>query len=138
MITGFEVETEPLTKYEERVLPYVVEILSKAKGKQNAVNNPRVCDLINHEYAVYFTAQMFTDNFRLTGVRLRKIIHHIRCNDLVKRLCSNSKEYYIGDKKECEDYMKGLRERLSAIEQVERSVRKQYREEYSEQIKLEL
>lgn len=105
MIKGFREETSPLSEMELRLIPVFINSLLKHIGKDNAVTSSDITKgLRNNGYGV------------VTGPRIRKIINHIRINNLVPCLVSCSKGYYISnDAKELEDYIESLKERCSAI-----------------------
>ena len=98
MLKGFEKLTNELTDDELKKVPRIVSGLSKRIGKDNAV-----------------TSQIICDKMELIGVRLRKIIHFIRVNNLLFGLCSNSKGYYVAKNiKELEDNNKSLQQRIAS------------------------
>ena len=73
MINGFEEQTEPLTEYEEQqLLPQIIRGLSLKVGKENAVTNSAIVRGMKANL-----------NLKTTEPRVRKIINHIRTNDLV-------------------------------------------------------
>lgn len=112
MISGFKKETEPLTEYErEKVLPIMVKCLSKHRGRGNAITNSKMCE------------KMKECGYGITETRVRKIINHIRNNDLVTCLKASSLGYYVAtDKKDMQQYIDSLDERISAIQKVRDSV----------------
>ena len=70
MIKGFSEETQPLTEYERKViLPIILEGLKTKIGKANAVTNKYIISRLR-------------DSYKIDAARLRKIINHIRTNDL--------------------------------------------------------
>ena len=70
MLKGFEKLTDELTDDELKKVPSIVKGIGKRIGKENAVTSKIICDKMN-----------------LIGVRLRKIIHFIRVNNLLYGLC---------------------------------------------------
>ena len=109
MIKGFEKLTDELTDDELKKVPSIVKGIGKRIGKENAVTSNIICDKMN-----------------LIGVRLRKIIHFTRINNLVSGLCSNSKGYYIAKNiKELEDNNKSLQQRIASQIEVLNSLEKQ-------------
>lgn len=71
MIKGFSEETQPLTEYERKViLPIILEGLKTKIGKANAVTNKYIISRLR-------------DSYKIDAARLRKIINHIRTNDLL-------------------------------------------------------
>ena len=109
MLKGFEKLTDELTDDELKKVPSIVKGVGKRIGKENAVTSKIICDKMN-----------------LIGVRLRKIIHFIRINNLVSGLCSNSKGYYIAKNiQELEDNNKSLQQRIASQIEVLNSLEKQ-------------
>jgi hypothetical protein len=105
MITNFENITEGLTHEENTiVLPKVIELLKWRKGKENAVTNRKLVNLL--------TAM----GHDVCEPRIRKIINQIRLKGLVRNLLATSKGYYVtNDEKEIRNYVMSLHERASAI-----------------------
>ena len=98
MLKGFEKLTEELTDYELEIVPLIVKGIGSRIGKENAVKSSIICDKMN-----------------IIGVRLRKIIHFIRVNNLLSGLCSNSKGYYIAASlRELEDNNISLKQRIAS------------------------
>ena len=109
MLKGFEKLTEELTEDELKKVPPIVRGIGKRVGKENAVNSKTICEKMN-----------------LIGVRLRKIIHFIRINDLLYGLCSNSKGYYVAkNMKELEDNNKSLQQRIASQIEILNALEKQ-------------
>lgn len=105
MIKGFSQETAPLSQKELDLIPVFIASLKKHIGKANAVTATSIADGILTHCKV-----------KLTGSRIRKIINHIRINDLVPCLVSNSNGYYVcNDADEVEQYINSLLDRSSAI-----------------------
>ena len=98
MLNGFEKLTEELTADEIKIAPSIVKGIGARIGKKNAITSSIICDKMG-----------------ITGVRLRKIIHFIRVNNLVSGLCSNSKGYYIASNlNELEENNISLKQRISS------------------------
>ena len=116
MITNFERETHELNDYELNVLlPIIVKGLSTKIGKHKAITNKAICKA------------METMGHKLHDARLRKLIHHIRAQDLILNLIATSKGYYIAtNPQEVEDYIRSLSERISSIEFIRQSIQRQY------------
>lgn len=117
MITGFEDITFDLNAKElELVDPFVNGLKTKI-GKKNAISNKQMI-------------KAFKDHpdFQISigAPRVRKIINYIRNKGLVKRLCANSKGYYVAkDQEEWDDYLKGLKERSDAIAVLYKNLKEQ-------------
>ena len=116
MIQGFELETEPLNEREQNeLLPPIVAGLQTKIGRQKAVTNKAiVAGLLQNR------------GIRISEARVRKIINHIRCNDLVPCLIATSDGYYIAEtEQELLDYEESLAGREDAIREVRMSIRRQ-------------
>ena len=122
MLTGFEIETAPLTKQEEGVLmPLLVKGLITKIGKDNAITNKEIRTRLKERGVV------------ISDARIRKIINFIRVNQLIKNLISTSKGYYIATtKEEVAEYIKSLEQREAAI----RQLRKSFKTEDNAQLQL--
>lgn len=116
MIKNFTEETEPLTEYEEKqLMPPIVRGLMTKRGKNNAVTNNAIVDGLRRNL-----------NLSITSARVRKIINHIRINDIVPCLIATSNGYYIADTEdELREYEESLLGRESAIRQVRLSIARQ-------------
>lgn len=112
MITGFGEITCELTEYEKtNLLPKIVEILNRAIGKSHAVTNNQIISALQNE------------GFKTTSPRIRKIIHEIRVNNIVKGILATSKGYFISNNRgEIATYISSLYERESSIRDVSRSL----------------
>lgn len=120
MIQGFEEQTQPLNDYErETLLPLVRWGLSTKLGKENSIASSTII------------RKMREKGYKLDGPRLRKIINHIRSNDLIAGLVSTSKGYYIASTaQEIEDYIDSLHGRVEAIQEVIRALSRQRQIKY--------
>ena len=108
MLKGFEVQTEPLTEYEENeLLPIIILGFTDKQGKEKAVTNSHICKRLKSQ------------GYKIDSARLRKIINHIRVKNLVIGLMATSNGYYIADtKNELKDYIESLKGRENAIKAV--------------------
>ena len=106
MITGFEEQTEPLTDMEREVfLPPIIKGLRVKIGKDKAVTNR---DIVRGLKANL--------NIKIGEARVRKMINHIRNNDIIPCLIATSKGYYIAETPdEMTDYIDSLFGRVEAI-----------------------
>lgn len=125
MITGFEKETELLTEFEKQLVNPICAGLRAHVGKHRAISNKLICEAINERPKGFITEDMVKAGFKLTDIRLRKIINHIRNNDIIPMLCSNAKGYYVGSKNEAREYLQSLDERIGAIQNTRNSISKQ-------------
>lgn len=115
MLNGFDKETAPLSEYEREILlPIMVKCLQRKIGKENAVTNKVMC------------AKMQEYGYDIGEVRVRKIINHIRVNNLISCLMASNKGYYIAnDQKEIKDYIQSLKGRERAIKAVREALEEQ-------------
>ena len=121
MIKGFSNETSPLNDYELRVLlPVILEGLKNKQGKRNAVTN------------TYIIGRLKPD-FKIDAARLRKVINHIRTNDLLPGLVATSEGYYLAtSEQDLMDYEDSLRGREEAIKAVRLAIARQRRMLYED------
>lgn len=122
MIKGFSNETSPLNDYELRVLlPVILAGLKDKQGKRNAVTNG------------YIIGRLKQQCYRIDAPRLRKVINHIRTNDLIPGLIATSEGYFLAeDEQELMDYEDSLRGREEAIKAVRLAIERQRRMLYTE------
>jgi hypothetical protein len=116
MIKNFEYETHPLTDYESNVLlPVIILGLAAKKGNENAVTNKHIVSVLKGKYS-------------LNEARVRKIINHIRTNDLIPGLIATSEGYFIAETEaELLDYEEILKGREDAIRAVRLAIARQRR-----------
>ena len=87
MIKGFDQETQPLNDYEMGVLlPLLVRGLRTKIGRENAVTNKHIVNTLKGSY-------------KLNDARVRKIINHIRTNDLIPGLNSHFRRVFYRPKR---------------------------------------
>ena len=122
MIKGFSNETSPLNDYELRVLlPVILAGLKDKQGKRNAVTNG------------YIIGRLKQQGYRIDAPRLRKVINHIRTNDLIPGLIATSEGYFLAeDEQELMDYEDSLRGREEAIKADRMAIARQRRMLYTE------
>lgn len=122
MIKGFSNETSPLNDYELRVLlPVILAGLKDKQGKRNAVTNG------------YIIGRLKQQGYRIEAARLRKVINHIRTNDLIPGLIATSEGYFLAEnEQELMDYEDSLRGREEAIKAVRLAIARQRRMLYTE------
>lgn len=122
MIKGFSNETSPLNDYELRVLlPVILAGLKDKQGKRNAVTNG------------YIIGRLKQQGYRIDAARLRKVINHIRTNDIIPGLIATSEGYFLAeDEQELMDYEDSLRGREEAIKAVRLAIARQRRMLYTE------
>lgn len=115
MIDGFKRDTTSLNDYERDVLlPLMIDILSTREGKENAITNRNLCEVLNGQ------------GLSIGSARVRKIISHIRLNDLISCLIATSVGYYVStDPGELRKYIASLRGREGAIAAVRMALEEQ-------------
>ena len=115
MINGFEMETAPLNEKEESLLPFVIALLETHKGKAKAITNKTISyNILVQKYE------------KIDGPRIRKIINHIRTNNLISCLMASNNGYYVtDDPEEIKDYIRSLKGRAEAILAVVEAMEKQ-------------
>ena len=120
MIKGFDEQTQPLTEYEEKfLLPVVISGLKTKRGADSAVTNNYIVSKLKPRYKV-------------DAPRLRKVINHIRVNDLLPGLIATSSGYYLAtSESEINDYVDSLKGREDAIRAVRKAMERQCRQLYS-------
>lgn len=118
MLHGFENETRPLNGYEKNtLLPIIVRGLSNRTGAANAVSNGHICISLRNK------------GYKVTEVRIRKIINHIRIHGLVTCLIASGKGYWAESRQEVVDYIESLKGRENAIKAVRMALEKQIGQE---------
>ena len=106
MLRGFEKITEDLTPFEEsEALPIILAGLRSKLGKSKAISATEICSKVN--------ATGRLGKYKLTPVKLRKMISHIRLYDLISGVLSSSKGYYLAlTLSEYDECIESLRQRL--------------------------
>lgn len=124
MINGFSEQTEPLTEYEEQtLLPQLVRGLRTKVCRAMSVTNKAIIDGMKRNLGL-----------SISDARVRKLINHIRNNDLVPCLIATSQGYYIAEsEQELKDYEDSLLGREEAIRSVRLSIQRQRKRKYSNQ-----
>ena len=122
MIKNFENETQPLTDYEHNVLlPVILRGLETKKGRATAVTNKYIVSALK-------------GNYKLNEARIRKIINHIRTNDLIPGLIATSEGYFIAEtESELLEYEESLKGREDAIRAVRLAIARQRRTIYKQE-----
>lgn len=82
------------------LLPIIVRGLANRTGAANAVSNGHICISLRNK------------GYKVTEVRIRKIINHIRTHSLVTCLIASGKGYYRAEsRQEVVDYIESLKGR---------------------------
>ena len=115
MIGGFENETGSLSEYEkETLLPIFVKCLQRKIGRENAITNRMMCTKME-EYG-----------YKVGETRIRKIINHIRINNLISCLVASGNGYYVADNlKDIKEHIRSLKGREEAIKAVREALQEQ-------------
>ena len=115
MLPGFEDHTNDLTEYElQELVPVFVNSFKKHVGKEAAITNKEI------------VSKMKIAGEKMTEIKVRKIINHIRTHALVPGLVASSSGYYVtNDPQEVERYINSLDGREAEIRRVKTTF-KQY------------
>lgn len=115
MIKGFFNETAPLSEYELNVLlPVMVRSLRVKQGKAMAVTSTYIVETLRGK------------GYEITPARVRKLVNHIRVNNLVPRLIATSSGYYVATtREEMIDFIDSLIGREEAIRAVRVAMERQ-------------
>lgn len=116
MIQGFDNETAPLNEYETGVLlPLLIRGLRVKVGRNSAITNKYIVSSLR-------------GSCKITEALVRKIINHIRTNDLIPGLIATSDGYFIAEtEQELREYEDSLKGREDAIREVRISIARQRR-----------
>ena len=129
MIRNFEEYTHEMTdKERDYVVPWLIKVLTLAVGKEKAVINQNLVREFNyHQRLLFGDGKISEDQIIKTRVsRIRKLIHIIRVSDTIPMLLAGAKGYYISDdKEEIETYIGSIEDRLRAIYQIRRALKRQ-------------
>lgn len=105
MVENFEEQTCELTDYEkETLLPLMVKGLLTKRGEANAVTSTEIVKKLKAE------------GYKIDSARVRKLVNHIRTNNLIYNLMATSKGYYIAQSsEECRSFIRSLDQRINSI-----------------------
>lgn len=107
MLPGFEDHTTDLSEHEQKLVPVFVNSFKKHVGKEAAITNKEI------------VSKMKIAGEKMTEIRVRKIINHIRTHALVPGLVASSSGYYVtSDPQEVERYINSLDGREAEIRRV--------------------
>lgn len=115
MIQGFEEQTQPLNDYErDTLLPLITLGLKTKVGQGKAITGSCIVDAMKRA------------GYTLDAPRLRKIVNHIRNNDLLPGLVSTSKGYFVASTgKEIDECIISLTGCVEAIQGVINALKRQ-------------
>ncbi len=114
MLPGFEDHTADLSEEEKELIPVFIKGFETKYGKENAVTSKEIVARLQYGYK------------KITEVRVRKIINHIRNNNLIPGLVASSSGYYVtSDPQEIKRYIDSLDGREAEIRRTKQSF-KQY------------
>lgn len=108
MIQGFEQQTQPLNDYERgTLLPLIIRGLETKVGAAKVIAGSTII------------RKMKAAGYKLDGPRLRKIINHIRINDYLPGLVSNSQGYFVANTaSEIDECIVSLQGRVDATQAI--------------------
>lgn len=108
MIDNFEDFTHELSDDELKLVPLVI-----SGFKNYTINNPIKSDTIVKRMNEFLTKNDYP--IKMSGVRLRKIVNHIRTNGL-QPLIATSKGYFVSEDKEViQEQINSLNQRANSI-----------------------
>lgn len=112
-LEGFEEVTEELNEYELSLVPKFVRGFSSKTGKQKAITNRKIVEL------------MKIGGAEVSEPRVRKIINYIRNHNLVQGLIATSNGYYVSkDVEEVRKYISSLAGRENEIRRIKEGMMK--------------
>lgn len=107
MIIRFEDFTTDLINADHEVTQWIATRLTLRIGKDKAITNEKMCKSCKDH------------GYKITGPKMRKVLHFLRVNGIVKRLVSNSNGYYVADSiTDIVEYILSLKQRISSITEV--------------------
>lgn len=127
MITGWKEFTYELTEFESHtLLPIVIEAWEKKKIGE-LVNMSSMIKGMNDYLAKHniLVGKKKKKLAKVSGPRMRKLIHQIRVKGIFPNLVANSKGYFLTDnKEEILAFIKSCEERASSFDEVATSMRR--------------
>ena len=112
MLKNFEYKTHNLSDEEIKITIGLNIGLKRFVGKKNAIPGSKICESYNTK-----------TEHKMTGVRLRKMINYLRNKG--KPICSSSVGYYYpADKKELQDTITSMAQRIDSQLQVINQLKK--------------
>lgn len=108
MITNFEEHTSDLSETELEMLPFLIQGFKK-HDESDPIKAPVIVKLIN---------QFFAKNkspFKMTEVKLRKFVNHIRSNSLLPLIATSDGYFVTGNKEIIKSQIISLKQRAFSI-----------------------
>ena len=103
MVTGFELETAPLSDDEKKLVPIIIDGLLAHQGADKAIHGAAICKAVTAKYG------------KLTEPRLRKITNFLRSAKIIP-VIATSKGYYVSYNAEViKKQIESLEQRRDAI-----------------------
>lgn len=104
MVIGFEEETVKLSKEELKMADIMAPAFATRKGKANAISSTEIID------------SMTRKGYKISGVRVRKIVNYLVVTDRVKDLIANNNGYYVAaTDQERKEHAISLGQRIASI-----------------------
>jgi len=126
MIRGFEEFTKDLNKKEKRAARIMAEMLPESLGKIHTITNKTMSKYL-----------LVKCNLKISGPRIRKILHYLRVTHKLRRFIGSGKGYYVATNiKDLKDYRDGLSDRIRQQQELLTSVEqdiKQWNHDVSQQ-----
>lgn len=109
MLPGFEQHTKSLNKTQVEILvPIFLKGFKGKIGKSNAITSTEIIDKIKCRY-----------NVELSDSTVRKVVNHIRNNNLLPGLIASSEGYYISNNiQDVKRYIDSLSARINEITRI--------------------
>ena len=124
MLNLFPNETKPLTETEKSLVPGFVKSLTAHIDRENAITSREIIRAYRKI------------GVKLSGPRIRAIIHHIRVNDLVERLIGTPNGYYVTNNPELlAEYIESLEQRSRSIFSVAKALKRQFQKAWPMKLK---
>lgn len=119
MVTGWEELTKELTPFEkEQIYPRVLRSWEK-KSLEEYVNMSDMIKAINETAIKLNWRTKRGKEYKITGPRVRKIIHVLRVSGDLPNLIANSKGYFkTNDKEKIRNFIASCRERANSFKEV--------------------
>jgi len=104
MVTGFDLETAPLTDEEKMLVPVIIAGLESKTDAGKAVKGAYICKIVTQKYG------------KLTEPRLRKITNFLRVAKILPVIATSNGYYVSWDKEVIAKQVESLEQRASGIQ----------------------